>query len=201
MSPKDKLIYSRWYAEPLRQKLRRPYVHLLFGARQTGKSTLLTALLPPETVRIDLADPAERSRYAANPHEFIQMCRSLSRTQKPQTVFVDEAQTVPTIFDAVQSLYDREKTRWRFVLCGSSARKLRLTGANLLPGRSMIHHLYPLTLTEHPAHEVCPAPAVSPLAFSWPKGFAPANVFPTIDLMTRLAYGELPAQGWACCTT
>jgi predicted AAA+ superfamily ATPase len=76
---------------------------------------------------------------------------------------VDEAQSVPSIFDAVQFLYDADKTRWRFVLCGSSARKLRLTGANLLPGRSLVHHLYPLTLAEHPAKD---AKDVSPLCKS-----------------------------------
>ena len=65
-------------------------------------------------------------------------------------MFVDEAQAVPSVFDAVQHLYDNDKRRWRFVLCGSSARKLRKTGANLLPGRSFFHRLYPLVMAEHP---------------------------------------------------
>ena len=44
---------DRWYAEILREKLTRPYVHLIFGARQTGKSTLLRALLPSESARAE----------------------------------------------------------------------------------------------------------------------------------------------------
>jgi hypothetical protein len=49
-----------------------------------------------------------------------------------------------------QHLYDSDKRQWRFVLCGSSARKLRVTGANLLAGRSLLHRLYPLLLVERP---------------------------------------------------
>jgi len=137
-------MFDRWSTNRLQQKLTRPYVHLLFGARQTGKSTLLNALLPSDALRINLADPQERSRHLANPGEFANVCRSLPKDKQGQVVFVDEAQSVPAIFDAVQFLYDDDKTRWRFVLCGSSARKLRVTGANLLPGRTMLHHLYPL---------------------------------------------------------
>ena len=71
----------------------------------------------------------------------MQRCRALPRTKAPAVVVIDEAQNVPAIFDAVQHLYDSDKARWRFVLCGSSARKLRVTGANLLPGRSMLYRI------------------------------------------------------------
>jgi predicted AAA+ superfamily ATPase len=94
-------MYDRWLAGTLEAKLRRPYVHLLFGARQTGKSTLLNALVPDEALRINLADPQERSRHLAHPGDFAQACRSLPARQKGQFVFVDEAQSVPSIFDAV----------------------------------------------------------------------------------------------------
>ena len=185
-------MFDRWSASKLRDHLPRPYVHLLFGARQTGKSTLLNELLPPNALRFNLADPQERSRFLAHPNEFTQACRSLPAGKKSQFVFVDEAQSVPAIFDAVQFLYDADKTRWRFVLCGSSARKLRTTGANLLPGRSLLHHLHPLTLVEHPPGERKIPHAVSPLPFLWPKGKGPGRPFPEWDLVTRLAYGSLP---------
>jgi predicted AAA+ superfamily ATPase len=185
-------MFDRWYAHELQEKLSRPYVHLLFGARQTGKSTLLNALLPPQTLRFNLADPQERSRLLANPGEFTQACRSLPANQKGQLVFVDEAQAVPAVFDAVQFLYDGDKTRWRFVLCGSSARKLRLTGANLLPGRSLLHHLYALTRAEQPVPEAEIPHVISPLPFPWRDGKAPAQPFAAWDLLTRLAYGALP---------
>ena len=185
-------MYDRWYATELQAKLSRPYVHLLFGARQTGKSTLLNGLIPEDALRFNLVDPLERSRHLAHPGEFAQACRSLPANKKGQFVFVDEAQSVPSIFDAVQSLYDADKTRWRFVLCGSSARKLRRTGANLLPGRSLVHHLYPLTLAELPAAEGEIAHATSPLPFAWRDGRQPKHLFPEWDLLTRLAYGALP---------
>ncbi len=185
-------MFDRWYAGTLREKLARPYVHLVFGARQTGKSTLLRELLPPETVIVDLADPQERTRHLANPGAFVEDCRSLPAHKKGQFVFVDEAQSVPSIFDAVQHLYDRDKTRWRFVLCGSSARKLRRIGANLLPGRSFYHRLLPLTLAEHPADQPSIPYAVSPLPFAWSKSLKQENPFPVADLLTRLTFGELP---------
>ena len=185
-------MFDRWSARELQAKLNRPYVHLLFGARQTGKSTLLNGLIPEDALRFNFADPHERSRHLANPGEFAQACRSLPANKKGQFVFVDEAQSVPSIFDAVQLLYDADKTRWRFVLCGSSARKLRLTGANLLPGRSLVHHLYPLTLAEHPPKEGKVAHATSPLPFPWSEGKAAKNLFPAWDLLTRLGYGALP---------
>lgn len=185
-------MFDRWYADPLQARLSRPYVHLLFGARQTGKSTLLNQLVPKDALRFDLADPQERARHLANRGEFAQACRSLPANRKGQFVFVDEAQSVPSIFDAVQSLYDGDKTRWRFVLCGSSARRLRLTGANLLPGRSLLHHLHPLTLTEHPTNEGGFAHASSPLPFPWSEGKGTRHPFPGWDLLPRLAYGALP---------
>jgi len=185
-------MYDRWYGSVLRKKLTRPYVHLLFGARQTGKSTLLRALLPPETLVVDLSDPAERTRHLADPGAFLKECRALPTGRRDQFVFVDEAQAVPSIFDAVQHLYDGDKRRWRFVLCGSSARKLRRTGTNLLPGRSILHRLYPLTLPEHPADQPNMPRSASPFPFEWPTQDPPENPFPSSDLIGRLAYGELP---------
>jgi predicted AAA+ superfamily ATPase len=185
-------MFDRWYADTLRAKLARPYVHLLFGARQTGKSTLLRALLPPETMIVNLADPMERTRHLADPGAFAHDCRSLPGGQKGRFVFVDEVQSVPSIFDAVQHLYDGDKTRWRFVLCGSSARKLRRIGANLLPGRSFYHRLLPLTLAEHPADQPRISYAVSPLPFAWGADQEQRQPFPASDLLTRLAFGELP---------
>lgn len=185
-------MFDRWYTAILREKLARPYAHLLFGARQTGKSTLLRSLLPPDALIIDLANPHERMRHLADPGAFVRDCRSLPPNPGGQFVFVDEAQTVPTIFDAVQHLYDGDKERWRFVLCGSSARKLRRIGANLLPGRSFYHRLVPLTLVEHPPLDTPPPYAVSPLPFAWVQGHPHAHPFPAEDLLTRLTFGDLP---------
>ncbi|HNQ90913.1 MAG TPA: AAA family ATPase [Verrucomicrobiota bacterium] len=185
-------MFDRWYATELKACLERPYVQLLFGARQTGKTTLLNALLPSETLRVDLANPEERSRHLADPGRFVKLCRDLPAAPDGRLVFVDEAQAVPTVFDAVQYLYDNDKRRWRFVLCGSSARKLRKTGANLLPGRCFYHRLHPLTMAEHPPEPKRIEYAVSPVPLEWKAGTLPANPFPTWGLEERLAYGALP---------
>jgi predicted AAA+ superfamily ATPase len=185
-------MFGRW-VEPLwRRKLAAPYVHVLFGARQTGKSTLLRKLLPDAALWVDLSNPVERSEYLRSPGSLVQRCRALPRKRRPATVVVDEAQNVPAVFDAVQHLYDSDRRRWRFVLCGSSSRKLRATGANLLPGRSLIHHLYPLVLEERPARERGGgrnrSARVLPLG-----GNAPVEPpFPAVGLAERLLFGELP---------
>jgi predicted AAA+ superfamily ATPase len=108
--------------------------------------------LNPE-ISYNLADPRERSRLLADPGIFLRECEGLPRKGRMQQVFVDEVQTVPELFDAVQMLYDQDKHRWKCVLCGSSARKLRSLGTNLLPGRSVLHRLFPLVLRERPSYD------------------------------------------------
>jgi uncharacterized protein len=180
-------MFDRWYAPRWLASLRKPYVQILFGARQTGKSTLIRGLLPEGSLALDLASPEIRSRYLARPGDFVADCRALP---VGTTVFVDEAQSVPALFDAVQHLYDENRTRWRFILCGSSARKLRRSGANLLPGRSMLHRLVPLVACERPPDEKVSPAIASPLALPWAA--PPKSAFPTASLTTRLAWGDLP---------
>jgi predicted AAA+ superfamily ATPase len=184
-------MFGRW-VEPLwRARFASPYVQVIFGARQTGKSTLLRKLLPGAAIWIDLSNPADRARYLRDPGRLVQQCRALGRSRQKPVVVVDEAQNVPSIFDAVQHLYDSDRGRWRFVLCGSSARQLRVTGANLLPGRSVLHRLYPLLLAERPAPSRPPPGHASPLPM--PGGDERGLPrFPETDLFDRLLFGELP---------
>ncbi len=191
MDDKSKVNFSRWLAPLIAKKLSKPYVHILFGARQTGKSTLLRSLLPESTLSINFANPEERTYHLTNPGAFISICKALPREKKPTYIFVDEAQTVPSIFDSVQTLYDEDKVRWRFILCGSSARKLRMTGNNLLPGRSLLHHLHALTLLEHPSLEGAHSKSIGPLEFKWLDNKT-IHPFPAENLESRLAFGELP---------
>ena len=191
-------MFGRW-VEPLwKKQFAAPFVHLVFGARQTGKSTLLQRLLPEAAVWLDFSRPADRAEYLRHPDLLVQRCRALPKSRRPAPVVVDEAQNVPAIFDAVQHLYDSDRRRWRFVLCGSSARKLRVTGANLLPGRSLLHRLYPLLLAERPAADGEPARAQarSPLPLP-PGGVKDRPWFPGVDLLERLTFGELPGVATA----
>ena len=184
-------MIERWIQRSLAKQLAKPFVHIVFGARQTGKTTLLNTLLPQPSLDYNLADPAERTRLLADPGVFRRECEALPPRREPHVVFVDEAQTVPAVFDSVQVLYDRDKSRWRFVLCGSSARKLRKAGANLLPGRCLLHRLFPLILAERPASAKGPAQQENLLVTMETNG-THHTAFPAADIEERMAYGELP---------
>jgi predicted AAA+ superfamily ATPase len=197
-------IYARTLAATFREKIERPWVHILFGARQTGKSTLIRQALPDDAYVFNLADPAERASFSAHPEELIRICRSMPRRSEPWVVFIDEAQTVPEIFNAVQLLFDEDHESRRFILCGSSARKLRTSGANLLPGRSIQYSLFPLTTPEYRPIAIDGLPVSSLLSQG---SLIPSlqaaqveisqrpdqEVFPFRALEDRLLFGELPA--------
>lgn len=116
---------------------------LLLGPRQVGKTTLLASLEPDRS--LNLANPATFREFVARPERLEQ---ELAAAPEVRTVLLDEVQRVPALLDVVQILLDREPNRWRFLLSGSSARKLRRGEANLLPGRIHVHHLHPLLATE-----------------------------------------------------
>ena len=95
-------MYWRYLTNEIKRWSSKQYVQILFGARQTGKSTLLRQLFAHAALWIDLSDPAQRTRYLARAGEFVSECKALPRGKKPQVVVIDEAQTVPALFDAVQ---------------------------------------------------------------------------------------------------
>lgn len=118
---------------------------LLLGPRQTGKTTLVRQSLPAKAWAIDLFDHTIALRYAREPGLF--RSEAAKRIGSgTRTVFIDEVQKVPELLDAVHSLI--EETGARFILTGSSARKLRRGGANLLAGRASVRHLHPLISSE-----------------------------------------------------
>jgi predicted AAA+ superfamily ATPase len=115
---------------------------LLLGARQVGKSTLTRALRPD--LVINLADEAAYLGYAKDPGR---LRRELSALGRPSLVVLDEIQRIPALLNSIQAEID-EGSRHRFILTGSSARKLKRGGANLLPGRIVLEHLDPLSVWE-----------------------------------------------------
>ena len=119
---------------------------LLLGPRQTGKSTLVRAELPAGALVVDLLHTEEYLRYVRDPSIFRREVEHHLSRGGPPTVFVDEVQRIPALLDEVHSLI--ETTGVRFVLTGSSARKLKRGAANLLAGRVSVRHLHPLTLEE-----------------------------------------------------
>lgn len=116
---------------------------LLIGPRQTGKSTLIRALKPE--LSLNLADESTYLAFARNPRELVERLSAKAYL----SVFIDEVQRLPSLLNTLQVIMDdTSKPQPRFYLTGSSARKLRRNGANLLPGRIHTYFLHALTATE-----------------------------------------------------
>lgn len=114
----------------------------LFGARQTGKSTLLKERFKGK-IYYDLLDPELRKFFKRNPNA---LKEALSYKPAGTLVIIDEIQKVPELLDIVHSLMV-DKGLW-FILSGSSVRKLKKSGANTLGGRAIPETLYPLVWPE-----------------------------------------------------
>lgn len=119
----------------------------LWGARQTGKSTYLKAHFP-EATWYDLLKSDVQMRLEKNPHLLREEIFALTDAQLKQPIVIDEIQKIPALLDEVHWLI--ENARAQFILCGSSARKLKRLGTNLLGGRALRYHFYPLTYAEIP---------------------------------------------------
>jgi predicted AAA+ superfamily ATPase len=115
---------------------------LLLGARQVGKSTLVKSLKP--VFSLNLADEGLFLSYSKDP---ARLKREVLALPNSGMVAIDEIQRVPKLLNIVQMLIDDDSPH-RFVLTGSSARKLKRGGANLLPGRIVLEHLDPLMVEE-----------------------------------------------------
>jgi predicted AAA+ superfamily ATPase len=116
----------------------------LWGARQTGKSTLLKALFP-QSPYFDLLLSNEYDRFQRNPGLLREI---LDAMNTPEAVIIDEIQRIPALLNEVHWMIVNLKTR--FLLSGSSPRKILRTGGNLLGGRALRYELYPLIYLEIP---------------------------------------------------
>lgn len=116
----------------------------LWGARQVGKSTLLNKLFP-NAICYDLLKSDEYARMSRRP----QLLREeLERLDEKSLVIIDEVQKLPELLDEVHWLIVNRGIR--FILCGSSARKLKRLGTNLLGGRALVTTLFPFVSAEIP---------------------------------------------------
>lgn len=112
----------------------------LFGPRQTGKSFLIKHLLKPYRV-YNLLESDTFLNLSRSPERLRQEC-----TKEDEIVVIDEIQRLPILLNEVHTLIEMQEIR--FLLTGSSARKLRRAGINLLGGRARIRHLHPLSFCE-----------------------------------------------------
>ncbi|MCQ2308000.1 MAG: DUF4143 domain-containing protein [Bacteroidales bacterium] len=125
--------------------------YFLFGARQTGKSTLLWELFP-EAAFYDLLENNTFERLQRNPSLLRQ---NLEMLEPGTLVIIDEIQNLPELLNEVQWLMVRKGHR--FILSGSSARKLRRSGVNLLGGRAIMQTFYPFVSHEIPDFDIVKA--------------------------------------------
>jgi predicted AAA+ superfamily ATPase len=119
----------------------------VFGARGTGKTTLLESLFKTDHVLwINLLTETDEIRFGKHPDELSKVLQSNSYDY----VIIDEIQKYPKLLDIVHLEIENKKSKKTpfFILTGSSARKLKRNGANMLGGRAITFNLYPLTHIE-----------------------------------------------------
>ena len=123
----------------------------LWGPRKTGKSTLLR-LRFPDSACFDLLDTRLLLELTRAPWTLAERVRALGPAHRAAPIVIDEVQKAPAVLDEVHRLIENEGLR--FVLCGSSARKLKRGRANLLGGRAWRFSLHPLTWPEIPEFDL-----------------------------------------------
>ncbi len=127
--------------------LQLPHDHSFFllGPRGAGKSTLIKHQFDHDaSIIFDLLEAKFEEKFSRNPDELKDIVLALPKEKTH--VIIDEIQKIPKLLDIVHQLI--ESTDKHFVLTGSSARKLKRGGANMLAGRAFVYHLHPLSVFE-----------------------------------------------------
>jgi predicted AAA+ superfamily ATPase len=130
-------MYKRFLEPPDGQS------YFLFGPRGTGKSTWLRERYA-KALWIDLLNPEAFRFFSANPEK---LRGHLEAQPEQKVVVIDEIQKIPELLNVVHSLIE-EKKGYQFVMTGSSSRKLKKHGVNLLGGRALLRHMPPFFAAE-----------------------------------------------------
>ena len=127
--------------------LSKNYSSFLFGARSTGKTTYLQKHCSHETTyTIDLLDIEIEDRLSQNPSLLKSILDQLNSNYTH--VIIDEIQKIPRLLDVIHQYIQKNESRFFFILTGSSAKKLKAGGADLLAGRAFLYNMFPLTYCE-----------------------------------------------------
>ncbi len=160
----------------------------LWGARQTGKSTLLKNQFS-DSLHFDLLNTETMLRFLSAPHTLSEELHKCSSEIRAKPIIIDEIQKIPALLDEVHRLIESE--RLSFVLCGSSARKLRRGGVNLLGGRAWKFSLHPLTWSEVPGFNLLTAMSTGLLPAFYGKKFARRSLKAYVeDYLTQEIFSE-----------
>ncbi|MBN2189577.1 MAG: ATP-binding protein [Chitinispirillaceae bacterium] len=117
----------------------------LFGPRGTGKSTWLKSYCP-DALWVNLINPDEFRTFIARPERLRYLLDGRKQSDR-KIVVIDEVQKLPEILGLVHAVIE-EKRGWQFILTGSSARKLKRTGVDLLAGRAILRSFHPFLAAE-----------------------------------------------------
>ena len=115
------------------------------GSKKTGKSTFLKNHFP-NSVYYDLLKSDVYLKFVKEPSLFREELLALTKDEQKNPIIIDEIQKIPILLNEVHWLI--ENVNLQFILCGSSARKLRRAGVNLLGGRAWKYNFYPLVFPE-----------------------------------------------------
>jgi uncharacterized protein len=114
----------------------------LLGPRGTGKSTWLKKQFP-NALWIDLLEPDNQRYYGAKPERL----RETLQLSAQKQIVIDEIQKIPELLSLIHAIIE-EKQNYQFILTGSSARKLKREGVDLLAGRAFMLHMHPFMAAE-----------------------------------------------------
>jgi predicted AAA+ superfamily ATPase len=117
--------------------------YFLFGPRGTGKTTWLQQTYK-DSIYIDLLEPENYRKYNAHPERLIEV---LEGNPDKKTIIIDEIQKIPALLDLIHKLIEKKDGR-RYIMTGSSARKLKKHGVDLLAGRAALRRMQPFMASE-----------------------------------------------------
>jgi len=127
---------KRFFSQPIQS-------FFLFGPRGTGKSTLVQSCYK-DALWVDLLDPETLRSFSARPERLFDV---VSANPDKKTVVIDEIQKVPSLLSVVHALIEKDKSV-QYILTGSSSRKIKRSGADLLAGRALQKQLHPFMASE-----------------------------------------------------